>query len=82
MAGIDSNTERRCKSFHGCQLVSKPDAPEPLRRSELLKQPWQHLATDLMGRLPSGDYFLVVVDYFSRYMEVAVTKSVASRKII
>ena len=39
-------------------------------------------AADLMGPFPTGDYLLVVVDYKSRFFEVAVTKSVTSSKII
>ena len=56
--------------------------PEPLKRTELPTQPWQDLAVDLLGPLPTGEYLLVVVDYFSRFFEVAVTKSVTSGKMI
>ena len=35
-----------------------------------------------MGPLPSGDYVLVVVDYYSRYFEVDILRSVTSSKII
>ena len=51
-------------------------------RTELPKGPWQDLACDLLGPLPSGDYLFVVVDYFSRYFEVAIMKSVISANII
>ena len=45
-------------------------------------QPWQDLAADLMGPLPSGDYIFVVVDYYSRYFEVDIMKSVTSTHVI
>ena len=35
-----------------------------------------------MGPLPSGEYVLVVVDYYSRYFEVDILTSVTSTKII
>ena len=35
-----------------------------------------------MGPLPSGDYVLVVVDYYSRYFEVDILRSVTSSRII
>ena len=35
-----------------------------------------------MGALPSGEYVLVVVDYYSRYFEVDILKSVTSATII
>ncbi len=41
--GIDSDMERRCKTCHGCQLVSTPCVPEPLSRTRLPERPWQTL---------------------------------------
>jgi len=46
-----------------------------LKRTELPTQPWQDLAADLLTPLPTGEYLLVVGDFFSRFFEVAVTKS-------
>ncbi|CAK8685732.1 unnamed protein product [Clavelina lepadiformis] len=80
--GIDKDSERFCKSCYGCQLVSKPASPEPISSTELPAGPWQHLAVDLIGPLPSGDSIFVVVDYYSRYFEVDVMKSTVSEKII
>ena len=73
-AGIDKQVENRCKTCHGCQLVGLP--------TEFPSQPWIDLAVDLMRPLPSGEYVLVVVDYYSRYFEVDILTSVTSTKII
>lgn len=43
-----------------------------MQRTKLPSEPWQHLAIDYLGPLPSDHYLLVVVDYFSRYMEIEV----------
>ena len=80
--GIDHEAEQRCRACHGCQLVGKPLPPEPMKRSDFLTQPWQDLAADLLGTLPTGEYLLVVVDYFSWFFEVTITKSVTSGKLI
>ena len=53
-----------------------------MKRTELPPQPWQDLAADLLEPLPTGEYLLVVVDYFSRFFEVAITKSVTAGKLI
>ena len=80
--GIDGDMEHRCKTCRGCQLVSSPCAPEPLRRTRLPERPWQTLAVDLLGPLPSGHSLLVLVDYFSRFVEVSIMKSVTSEVVI
>ncbi|CAK1580448.1 unnamed protein product [Parnassius mnemosyne] len=79
---IDKDAEifvRNCKS---CTLVSAPNPPNPMKRRELPVEPWIDVAIDLMGPLPSGDFLLVIIDYYSRYKEVKVTKSVTSNDII
>ncbi|XP_015747522.1 PREDICTED: uncharacterized protein K02A2.6-like [Acropora digitifera] len=81
-AGIDKQVEDKCKTCHGCQLVRLPTPPEPLRHTEFPDQPWQDLAGDLMGPLPSGEYVFVVVDYYSRYFEVTIMKFVTSTNVI
>jgi transposase InsO family protein len=80
--GIDKNATTYVKSCHGCQLVSKGDPPEPLQRSELPTEPWEDIAIDFMGPLPSGHYLLVTVDYYSRYYEVDIMKSITAAKTI
>ena len=62
--GLDKDAERVCKTCHGCQLVSQPLKPEPMARTEFPSAPWQHLAADLLGPLPSGNYR--IYSYISR----------------
>ena len=53
-----------------------------MTRTELPTAPWQHLAADLLGPLPSGDYVFVAVDYYSQFFEMEFTKSAISKKIV
>ena len=80
--GIDIQAEKIVRKCHACQLVSQPTKPEPMTRTKLPEGPWQHLAIDLMGPFPSQDNVLVVVDYYSRWNEIAFMKSITSSKII
>lgn len=79
--GIAKHVENYCKRCHGCQVVSAPSKPEPMQRTELPTAPWEYLAADLLGPLPSGEYIFVLVDYYSRYIEIEVMKSTSSEKI-
>ncbi len=57
------------------------EPPEPLQTTPLPDRPWQDLAVDMMGPLPSGHTLLVVVDYYSRFYEVAVMQSTTTNKV-
>ena len=75
---IDKDVEKHCKTCYGCQLVSMPSKPEEMTRTELPNAPWQFLAIDWLGPLDSKDYILVTVDYYSRYIELGISKSPTS----
>ena len=79
---MDTDAERICKSCHGCQVVSGFCAPEPMQRVEPPTGPWQDVAIDVLGPLPSGESLLVVVDYYSRFFEVVIMQSTTSQKMI
>ena len=55
-------------------MVSRPINPEPLQITELPQGPWQDIAIDLMGPLPSGEYVFGATNYYSRYVEVTIVK--------
>lgn len=59
---MDRDADRRCSGCFGCQLVTKEVPPPPVKPTMLPKQPWEELAVDLMGALPSGEHLLVLVD--------------------
>jgi hypothetical protein len=80
--GMDKAAEKHCKTCHGCQLVARPDPPEPLRPTKLPQGPWMDVATDLLGPFDSGHSILVTVDYYSRYYEYAILKSTTTEKVI
>ena len=62
---MDKAAKRHCRGCHECQLVARPDQPEPLRSTDLPDEPWKDVAIDLLGQLPSGHSLLVAVDYYT-----------------
>lgn len=80
--GMDAAAERHCKFCHGCQTVARPDPPEPLKPTLLPDGPWQDVAIDLLGPLPTNHSILVVVDYYSRYYEYDILTSTTTEKVI
>ncbi|XP_052758219.1 uncharacterized protein K02A2.6-like [Galleria mellonella] len=79
---IDKDAENTVKSCKSCILVSGPSFPVPMKRRELPSHPWTDIAVDFLGPLPSGHYLFVVVDYYSRYKEIKIMKSVTSLETI
>lgn len=79
---IDQQVEAFVKKCRGCMLVAAPSAPEPLKRKELPSEPWQHVAIDFMGPLPSQHNLFIIVDYFSRYLEVEIMKKIDATETI
>lgn len=79
---IDIDAEQVVRSCKGCTLVSAAEPPGPMKRRELPAESWIDVAIDFLGPLPSGHYFLVIVDYFSRYKEIKIMTSVTSANTI
>ncbi len=66
----------------GCQQVSLPLPPEPMKRRAFPDKPWKDLAIDFLGPLPSGHYIFVVIDYFSRYFEIKIMTTISTKNTI
>ena len=54
----------------------------PVKTTTMPTKTWRDLAVDLMGPLPTGESLLVIVDYYSRWIEVDVVRSTTSSAII
>ena len=65
--GMDRATERHWRTCYGCQLVARPDPPEPLNPTPLSDGPWVDIATDLMGPFAAGGSRLFHQMLRSRY---------------
>lgn len=79
---IDSLVDKKIRTCLACQAVTNDHAREPLKMSELPNHPWEHVAIDFCGPLPSGHYLLVIVDEYSRFPVVEIVASTAAKATI
>ena len=79
---MDADAEKLCRNCHWCQVTGEPRKPESHFRVVWPTGPWKGCAIDLLGLLPNGELILVILDYFGRFLEIAISKSATSDKII
>ena len=77
--GVSREIENLVKSCPVCQKATAPPK-EPLLQSSLPDYPWERVATDLFEL--KGITYLLVVDYYSRYIEVQKLTSTTSARVI
>ena len=77
--GLSKQIEELVKNCNICEKTTHQRS-EPLIPGELPERPWQKVGTDLFEL--EGKTYLLVVDYHSRYPEVARAHSTTSKAII
>ena len=79
---IDSLVEKKIRTCLACQAVTDDHAREPLKMTPLPNRPWEQVAIDFCGPLPSGHYLLVTVDEYSRFPVVEIVSSTSAKATI
>ena len=77
--GMSKQVEDLVKNCQVC-IKQRQNKAEPLISSVLPERPWQNICADLFEL--NGKTYLIVVDYFSRYPEIAVLNSTTSSDVI
>ena len=77
--GLGKALKERISNCPTC-CQHQPIQVEPLIQTEMPKRPWQKVATDLFEWKKSQ--YLIVVDYYSRYIETAKLSSTNSSDVI
>ena len=78
---LDKQVEKLIRACYLCQLVGPRPKPEPIRSTPLPQGPWSEIAVDLL-EIPKRGHLLVVVDYYSKWPEIAfLTKTDAGNVI-
>ncbi|XP_064462820.1 uncharacterized protein K02A2.6-like [Ornithodoros turicata] len=79
---MDKHVEESIRQCPSCQLVTIENQPQPIKSTPLPARPWEELALDICGPLPSAEYVLVLVDYHSRWPEAVIVKTTTTNVII
>ena len=79
---IDTDVEENVRRCGPCGMNTNSEPPPSNTRSKLLQEPWEELAMDFMGPLPTGEELLVVINYYSRYYEVKIMKNISAENVI
>ena len=65
-----------------CQAANPESKLEPLKMSPLPLGPWQNVAADFYGPLPTAQTLMVVIDEYSRFVEVEIVSSTSAAAAI
>ena len=77
--GLNTELEVKISMCTKC-IKSHSQKPEPLMMSKLPDLPWQKVATDLFSW--KGSQYLLIIDYFSRYVELSKLSATTSQDVI
>ena len=73
--------EKLIRSCYPRQLVGPRPTPEPIRSTPLPQGPWCEIAVDLL-EIPRNGHLLVLVDYYSKWPEVAFLSKTNAESVI
>ena len=59
---LNHQPELSVAECYGCQLVTKHIPPPPVKLTPIHQRPWEDLALDILGPLPSGENLLTDAD--------------------
>ncbi|XP_055615229.1 uncharacterized protein K02A2.6-like [Toxorhynchites rutilus septentrionalis] len=79
--GMDDDVTGKIQECAGCIAVSVVGPPEPIQRKEMPDRAWQEIAIDFFSAKECAT-FLIVVDYYSRFIRVIEMKTTTAAKTI
>lgn len=86
--GLKSDVAAHCRSYHSCQLSSKPNQiipPAPLHPIPVINEPFERILIDCVGPLPKTkaghQYTLTVMCAATRYPEAIPMRSIKAKVV-
>lgn len=74
-SGMDNDIENLVKNCPNCQLNRHNPPKVETHLWQKAKKPFERVHIDFAGPLQDGSYFLIIVDAFSKWMEVEIMRS-------
>ena len=78
--GMASDIKQLADSCETCQEMKPRNVPEPLKQHEEGNEPWQKVGLDLFEI--EGKHYLIIVDYYSSFVEVELLTTQTSTRVI
>ena len=79
---LDDMVEAKVSGCIACQATTFTPKRDPLKPSPLPQRPWQNVASDLWGPLPTGGHVLVLVDEYTRYPEIEIVHRTSADAVV
>ena len=79
---MDRLADETCRDCIPCQAFMSQTTPDPIKPSELPKQPFDEVSVDICGPYTSGHYYMVILDDYSRFPVVEKLSNLTAKTVI
>lgn len=77
---MDQDIEKYVKGCLICNKYKSSNQKEPMVPHEIPKWPWEKVGTDIFEL--NNIYYLLVIDYFSKFVEISILNKITSKNVI
>ena len=78
---MDKQVNEVVRACHPCRLVEPRAKPAPVKSTRLSQGLWKEISIELLD-VSSGEHLLVVVDYYSRWIEAILLKTTDAHHLV
>lgn len=77
---MNRDIENYIRNRHICNKYRRANSKEPMIVPEIPSSPWEKVGTDIFEL--NNKYYLLVVDYFSKYVELNIISKITRANVI